>query len=286
MSLRGIPARRGLALRRPPKRRSFRVARVFDAPWFWGLVGFGVILGVWVFINETGLAEEFVLPAPWAVAERMVEIRGALLQAMWDTAFVCLVGFACGLAVGIALALAMHFSPRFNRAIKPTLVASQTVPLLALAPVLVLWFGFTIVPKLIIVSLLVFFPITMNMADGLRSTSPELRSFARSLGASRLDILRYCEIPSALPQLFTGVRIAATYTVIAAIIAEWVNGQSGLGALMLRANFSFETEVVFATVILMVVLGVAFYVGAVGLERLVIPWHAKRHQTRASSRRH
>lgn len=263
---------------RPPRRLDLRLTRdrIFEASWFWAGVGILASFGIWSVISGFHLASSFVLPPPWLVLQDMYVLHGALLQATWETTFVCLIGFACGLAVGVALALAMHYSPSFSRAVKPTLVMSQTIPILALAPILVLWFGFTITPKLIVVSLLVFFPIALNMADGLRSTAPELRSFAESLGASRLRVLWYYELPSSLPQLFTGIRIAATYTVIAAVIAEWVGGSAGLGALMTRANFAFETETVFGSVLMMIALGISFYVAALGIERLVIPWHIKR----------
>jgi ABC-type nitrate/sulfonate/bicarbonate transport system permease component len=266
-------------------RRRPRVRGAIEASWFWAVIGMLLIVAMWSAVSGFHLASKFALPTPWSVAANMYDTRGALLPAMWQTTYVCLMGFAIGVAIGVALAVLMHFFPFFSRAVKPMLITTQTIPLLALAPILVLWFGFSITPKLIIVSLLVFFPVALNMADGLSSTRPELRSFASSLGASRLRILWFCELPSSLPQLFTGLRIAATYAVIAAVIAEWVGGSQGLGALMQRANFAFETDTVFATVVLMIVLGLAFYVAVLGLERLIIPWHLDRKQLQGAQPR-
>jgi ABC-type nitrate/sulfonate/bicarbonate transport system permease component len=153
------------------------------------------------------------------------------------------------------------------------LVATQTIPIPVIAPVLVLMFGYGLAPKLIVIGVTIFFPIVVNTAEGLRSTPTLLRDFIKSLGGSRLAVARYAEFPSAMPFIFAGLRVSASYVVIAAVIGEWVSGQSGLGSLMLRSSLAFQTEEVFGSVLLMILVGIGVFLSVVAAQRLVMPWY-------------
>ena len=163
--------------------------------------------------------------------------------------------------------------PWLRRARYPLLVTSQTIPILALAPLLIIWFGFGMTPKVIIVALFCFFPIAINTADGLSSADPELLSLLRAMGASRGQIWRKVRLPASLPYFFSGLRIAAAYCIVGAIIGEWVGGNLGLGIYMLRSSNAFKTEQVFAAIVVSSLLSLALF-GLVYLaERLLLPWY-------------
>ena len=175
--------------------------------------------------------------------------------------------------VGIALAALASSSQLIERALYPWLVASQMIPIPALAPIVVLWTGFDIRPRLIVIALVSFFPVAVNTIDGLRATDPELVGLLRTLGAGRWSILRIARLPNALPYVFSGLRVAAAFAVIGAVFAEWVGTSSGgLGYLILSYSSQTLTADVFAAVVVLAVIGVAMF-ALVGLaERLVIPW--------------
>jgi ABC-type nitrate/sulfonate/bicarbonate transport system permease component len=188
-----------------------------------------------------------------------------------------LLGFALGAAAGVALGILLSYSRLAERAIYPWLVASQMVPIVAVAPILVVWFGFTIIPKVLVVALVCFFPIVVNTIDGLRSVDPEMVRLVRTLGMSKLRIMRSVRVPSALPHMFSGLKVAMALATIGAVFGEWVGSSEGLGYLMLALNNQLATTELFAAVLVLSAMGIAlfFLVGLV--ERLVIPWH---HETR------
>ncbi len=183
-----------------------------------------------------------------------------------------LLGFALSIAVGVAIAAALHSSRVVRNAVYPLLIGSQAVPIVVIAPVLTIIFGFTITPKLIVVALVCFFPIVVNAVDGLASVDPELLRVMRTLDGGRWASFRRVEAPAALPSLFTGLRVAATYAPIGAIFGEYAGSTNGLGYLMVQATPQLETSLVFAAIFILTAEAIALFVVVTLLERICCPW--------------
>jgi NitT/TauT family transport system permease protein/putative hydroxymethylpyrimidine transport system permease protein len=215
---------------------------------------------------------ELILPAPTDVATALVEDADLLAPDLAVTAGETLAGLAAAIVIGAALAVAMHLSVPVRRAVHPLVVGSQAVPIIVIAPTAILVLGFGIAPKILIVALVCFFPVTINLFDGLRAADSEQRKLLRSLHATRWQTLRLLEAPAALPQAFTGLKIAAAVSVIGAVFAEWSGSSEGLGHLLLTAHGQFETARAFAATVLLFGLAVALY-GAFALaERRIVRW--------------
>jgi putative hydroxymethylpyrimidine transport system permease protein len=201
---------------------------------------------------------------------------------LWDNALVTLVEVVLGLAlatlIGVGFALAMHLVRPLRDAAYPLLVGSQAIPVVVLAPIFVLAFDYGIGPKLAIVALICFFPITVNLLDGLRSVEPDLLKLMRSLGSSRLRTLRSVEFPSALPFLFSGLKVAATVSVIGAVFGEWAGADEGLGRLVLLGNNQLQTPRVYAGIVLLTLMAVALFALVALAERVACPWNRKEQQ--------
>jgi ABC-type nitrate/sulfonate/bicarbonate transport system permease component len=198
---------------------------------------------------------------------------------LWDNAWVTLVEVLLGLAIavvaGVALAIGMHLIRPLRDAAYPLLVASQAIPIVVLAPIFVLAFDYGIGPKLAIVALICFFPITVNLLDGLRSVEPELIKLMRSFGASRLRTLRSVELPASLPFLFSGLKVAATVSVIGAVFGEWAGADEGLGRLVLIGNTQLQTPRVYAGIVILTLMAVALFAAVALAERVACPWNRK-----------
>jgi len=198
------------------------------------------------------------------------------LSLLAEGALVTLVEVVLGLAVAIVLgaasALAMHLVHPLRQAAYPVLVASQAIPVVVLAPLFVLAFDYGLAPKLAIVALICFFPVTVNLLDGLGSVEPDLLKLMRSLGASRLATLRRVELPAALPSFFSGLRVAATVSVIGAVFGEWAGADAGLGRLVLLANNQLQTPRVYAGVVLLTLMAIALFMLVGLVERCAVPW--------------
>jgi NitT/TauT family transport system permease protein len=236
---------------------------------------FALFLGAWQIASESGWQPDYILPAPSTVAEDLWEDR----EGYWDNTKTTLeeiaVGFPIGLVLGLLVGGLIGLIPALRRTAYPFVVASQSLPTLALAPILVLWFGFGILPKVILVVQVVFFPIAVATVTGLSSVSQQALLFGRTLGAGWWKLLLKIRIPASLPYIFSGLKISASYAAVAAVIAEFAGAESGLGALMLRANDNLQTEAVFGALFLVTAIGVGFFALMSGLERLVVPWHEK-----------
>jgi putative hydroxymethylpyrimidine transport system permease protein len=237
-----------------------------------------ILLGVWElaarwdWISGALSIEDFLVPAPSDIAESLWRDRSLLADDAWVTFREVVLGFLIALAAGLAFAIALHLSETLRRAFYPLLVASQTIPPVAIAPILVVWFGFGIGPKLFLVALICFFPITVNTLDGLRSVDPQLITMMRTLGAARLQILGRVELPSALPFLFSGARIAIAVAVIAAVFAEWAGADSGLGHQILIASSQLLTARMFAAIVVLSAIAVFLFALVTIVERLVVRW--------------
>jgi NitT/TauT family transport system permease protein/putative hydroxymethylpyrimidine transport system permease protein len=237
-----------------------------------------LLIGAWQIAATTGAIadalslEEFLVPAPSEIASSLWESRSLLAENAWVTLREVLAGLALAIVAGLAFALAMHLSPTLRGAAYPLIVASQTIPIPVIAPILVVWFGYGILPKLVIVALICFFPIVINTLDGLRSVDPEAMKMMRSLDASRPQTLWRVEAPTALPYIFSGAKIAVSIALIGAVFAEWAGSDSGLGHLILQDIAQLETARSFAAVAVLSAIALILF-GLLALaERRIVTW--------------
>jgi putative hydroxymethylpyrimidine transport system permease protein len=236
------------------------------------------LVGVWQVAASTGALSDalhldpVLVPSPAEIAESLWQSRSLLAENAWVTLREILLGFGCAVVAGLIFAVALHLSETLRLAFYPLLVASQTVPIVAIGPILVVWFGYGIAPKLWIIALICFFPITVNTLDGLRSVDPEAIKMMRSLDGSRRQILGRVEAPSALPYFFSGAKIAVTVAVIAALFGEWAGADSGLGVLIRQDSAQLETARVFAAVLVLSAIAVALFALLALAERRVVTW--------------
>jgi putative hydroxymethylpyrimidine transport system permease protein len=231
-----------------------------------------LLIGGWELLGKLGHVENYLLPAPSEVASALWRDRDLLAPDAWITAREVLLGLALALAVGVAIALVLHLSPVLRRAAYPLVVASQAIPVVVIAPILVIWFGFGITPKLIVIALICFFPVVVNTLDGLEGVDRDQVKMMRTLGASRLDLLRRLEIPSSLPFLFSGAKVAVAVAVIGAVFGELVGSDAGLGHAIQVGTAELETARVFAAVLILSLMAMALF-GLIALvERRALPW--------------
>lgn len=231
-----------------------------------------VLLGCWevgVRVLET---PAYILPPPSAIVTAFGEVRPLLGEHIVTTGTEALAGIVTGALAGVALAVGVWAVPLFRRLTYPLLVASQTVPMVVLAPLLVLWFGFGLTPKVVVVALIAVFPVAISTVQGLAGADAEQIDLLRSMGAQRRDILRLVLIPSATPAFFAGLRIASAYAIAGAVIGEWVGASSGLGLFLTRSQASFRVDRVFVGVAVIVVLSVALFGVVDLLARIAAPW--------------
>jgi len=237
------------------------------------------VLGGWeLYCRASGIAPS-VLPAPSRIAEKTWEARSTAATHAWQTIKETVIGFGASIVFAVAVALIMDQIAAVRRGLYPLLVGSQTVPIIAIAPLMIIWFGFGLLPKVLVVILVTFFPIVVALLDGLASTERDAMNLMKTMGASRWQMLRYLRIPNSLPFFFTGVRISATYAVVAAIFAEYVGAYEGLGIWMQISNSSFRTDLVFGAILITAALSVTLFLIVYVVSRLTIPWYyASRRQ--------
>jgi ABC-type nitrate/sulfonate/bicarbonate transport system permease component len=213
-----------------------------------------------------------VLPSPGLVVQSTWDDRSSLWPAMVTTTREAVFGICVAIVLAVSLAIAIDWSSRLRRGIYPLIVASQTLPIIALAPLVVIWFGFGQAPKIVLVALFTFFSIAVGLVQGLASADHDAMSLLRTMGASRLQLLVHARLPSAIPQFFTGLKIAVTYSYVSAIVAEFVGAQQGLGVYMTTSKNAFRTDLVFGAVLVTAVLTLALFGIVTLLERLAMPW--------------
>jgi NitT/TauT family transport system permease protein len=235
-------------------------------------------LAIWELYARLSGVSPFVLPPPSRVVASLWEFRDDAIRHTLPTLGETVVGFAVSIAAGIAAAVAMDRIDVVRRAVAPLLVGSQTIPIVAIAPLIVVWFGFGFLPKILVVVLVTFFPVTIALLDGFASTPDDRTQLMRSMGATDDQVFRKLRWPTGLPGLFTGLRISATYAVVAAVIAEYVGATEGLGIWMQLSQRSFRTDLVFAAILLTAVLSVALVALVSVVERVVIPWSSASHR--------
>jgi putative hydroxymethylpyrimidine transport system permease protein len=247
--------------------------------WVYPVLLLAALIGLWQVAADSGAladvlgVESFLVPSPSEIASSLWDNRSLLAENGWVTLREIVLGFACALVAGLAFAIALHLSETLRTAFYPLLVGSQAIPILVFAPVLIVLFGYGIGPKLVVVAVICFFPITVNALDGLRSVSEDTVKMMRTLDASRWQTFRRVEAPTALPYVFSGAKISVAVAVIAVVFAEWVGSSAGgLGWLVLQYNNNLRAAEVFATAFVLAVMAMALF-GLVALaERRVVTW--------------
>lgn len=231
------------------------------------------VLAAWELATVVFGVEDYILPAPSAVFRALVHRwDGTLASATWVTLTEVLLGFAIAVAAGLLIACGLHFSRIARAALYPWLIGSQTVPVVVIAPILAIIFGYTLTPKLILVALLCFFPIVVATLDGLASVDPELIRLMRTLYGTRWVIFRRVELPTALPSMFTGLRLSAAYAATAAVFGEYSGSSDGLGHVMRQAVPQLQSALVFAAIALLSAMSLALFVLVTVLERVLVGW--------------
>jgi len=227
---------------------------------------------LWEVLTSALNVSTTVLPGPALVLEATWQDRANLWPAMWTTTKEAVLGVALATVVAVLLAVAIDWSRTVRRSFYPLMVTSQTLPIIVLAPLVVIWFGFGTAPKIGLVALFTFFPVAVGTVQGLASSDPDAMALLRTMGASRLQLLLRVRAPSAIPQMFTGLKVGVTYAYVSAIFAEYVGAEQGLGVYMQASKNAFRTELVFGAILVTTLLTLALFVGVALLERAAMPW--------------
>jgi ABC-type nitrate/sulfonate/bicarbonate transport system permease component len=245
-----------------------------------GVAGYGpafvltiALLAFWELYVRAGQISPRILPAPTEVVQALIDNWDIISVHTLQTLLETVLGMGAAILLGLFLAILLDISVWVRRAVYPLLVTSQTIPMIALAPLLLIWFGFSLEPKVIVVTLYCFFPIAVACADGLLGTDPDLIRLMRSMRASRWQILWLVRLPGAMPSFFSGLRIAATYSVTGAIFGEYVGAYQGLGIYMELAAHSFAIVLVFAAILVTAVLSLLLFGLVALIERIALPWY-------------
>lgn len=231
-----------------------------------------LLIAAWQGICAAGLVPGFMLPSPAAVGRAIVENRSDLLRHAGTTLAEAGAGLACSILLSFVMGVLMDRFRLLYRAAYPLLVISQTVPTIALAPLLALWLGYGMAPKIVLIVIVCFFPLTVGLLDGFRSVEPDTLNLMRAMGASRLQIFRHVKLYAALGRFFAGLRIAVTYSVVGAVIAEWIGGNQGLGVYMLRVKKSYAYDKMFAVIVCVVLLSLLLMQLVFVLQKVLMPW--------------
>ena len=230
------------------------------------------ILLAWQVIVDGGVVPRFMLPSPTDVIAALAEDWPLIWSHAATTLTEAALGLAIGVALGFVIAVLMDTFEAFFLAMQPLITISQTVPTVAIAPLLVLWLGYGIVPKVVLIVLTTFFPVAVSLVGGFRSVDADVVDLMRTMRASRLQLFWYAKLPAALDQLFSGLRISATYAIVSAVIAEWLGGMSGLGVYMTRVRKSFAYDRMFAAILVVSALSLALIAFVSLIERVSMPW--------------
>lgn len=230
------------------------------------------LMVLWQFIVSRGLIARYILPSPWDVLIVCVRILPDIKEHIYTTLQEALTGLIVAIILSVMLAVIMDNFVIIRKAVQPLLVVSQTVPVMILAPLFAMWFGFGILPKIMVVILVCFFPIVVSLSEGLNSLDRDFLNLMKSMKANRWQIFYLAKFPSSLNNFFSGLKIAATYSIIGAVIGEWMGGKSGLGVYMTRVRQSFALDKVFATILIIIVLSIVLFKIIELIQFLVMPW--------------
>src|SRR5918999_1946016 len=252
-----------------------RVAGFLGAAWRPALV-IAIVFGAWWFATAVEMMPRYLVPSPAEVAETMVDESALLLEHSGITLYETVAGFVLAASLGLLTAVLIVYSPTFEKSFYPIILFSQVIPKIAIAPILIVWFGFGPEPKVILAVLIAFFPVVVSGVAGLRSIDPELLELSSTMGAGRWKTFAKLRFPASLPHLFAGLKVAATLAVVGAVVGEFVGADKGLGYVLLLASGNLNAPLLFADLILMSIIGIVLFAAVEVAEALLIPWHASR----------
>lgn len=231
-----------------------------------------LLILIWQVVVQTGLVPAYMLPSPLQVLKALWKDRALILDHSGVTLVEAAIGLSFGVLLGFVFALIMDRFSRFYKALYPIIIFSQTIPTVAIAPLLVLWFGYEMTPKVILIVIVTFFPITMGLLEGFKSADKDQINLLRSMGASDMQIFKFIKLPGSLPHFFSGLKISAAYSVVGAVIAEWLGGFKGLGVYMIRVKKSFSFDKMFAIIIVISLLSLLLMKAINLLQHKMTPW--------------
>ena len=242
---------------------------------FWSCSAILLILVLWQLATALGLVESYMLPSPAAVVKAFLAEFPALMDNARITLTEAFAGLFLGVVTGFVMAVLMDRFERLYQAFYPLIVLTQTVPAVAIAPLLVLWFGYEMAPKVILIVITTFFPITVGLLTGFKAADPDAVSLLRAMGAGRMQIFRYIKLPGAMSQFFSSLKISASYAVVGAVISEWLGGFGGLGVYMTRVKKAFSFDKMFAVIILISGISLLLMWAVEQLQKKCMPWERK-----------
>lgn len=231
-----------------------------------------VLLLIWHLVTETGLVPAFMLPSPVGVVRACINSFSELMQHARVSLTEAFLGLGISIVLAFVIALLMDRFEILYKAVHPVLVITQTIPTIAIAPLLVLWLGYDMAPKITLVVLACFFPMTIALLGGFKSSDPDAMNLMRAMGAKRWQIYRYMKLPNALPSFFSGLKISVSYSIVGAVIAEWLGGNSGLGVYMTRVRKSYAFDKMFAVIFLIIIISLLLMKCVELLEQRAMPW--------------
>ncbi|NIK75695.1 ABC-type nitrate/sulfonate/bicarbonate transport system permease component [Paenibacillus castaneae] len=236
------------------------------------LVTLAGVIACWQAAVTWGGIDQWMLPSPLSIVQEAIRIWPRLLMHMRATVQLTLFGFVGGSAVGFVLAALLHLIPGMRRAFYPLIVLSQSIPIIAIAPILTMFFGYGLLPKVMLVVMVCFFPVAIAMLSGLSNPDAQLRNYLQMIGIGKWQMFWRLELPHAIVHLFSGLKIAASYSVLSAIVAEWIGSNRGLGYFMILSFKGFMPDRVFAAVIIIVLFSLLLFAIVALAERLIIRW--------------
>jgi NitT/TauT family transport system permease protein len=267
----------------PPRARwSFSPRRTAANLWRPVLLVVALLAGWWA-VTEAELVAPYILPSPGATWQAAQQNAAYLAQNTWVTTWETVIGFIIATVVGIFVAVMMIYSSSLEKTVYPLILFAQVVPKIAIAPLFIVWLGFGPSPKILVAVLMAFFPIVISGLAGLRSVDPEILELTSTMGASKFRTFMKVRFPASLPQLMSGLKVAATLAVTGAVVGEFVGANEGLGYVILQANGSLDTAMLFAALIIMSLLGIVLFAIIEIAETLLIPWHASRRISNSAS---
>lgn len=233
---------------------------------------FIILLCIWEVLVRLLHVDAYTLPAPSAIFKSFFNDFSTYHVHLYPTLLLVVLGIICSILCGICVAIILRLIPGLHEYVYPLLIMSQNVPVIVIAPLLVIWFGFGILPKLIVITLVCFFPITVSLLEGFNETDKELEKYMKMMGATRLERFKKLEWPNSMPYFFNGLKIAGTYSVMGAIISEWLGSDKGLGKFMLIAQRAFQVDQVFVAIVWIIIFAMVIYLVIYIIQRIVLRW--------------
>lgn len=232
-----------------------------------------ILFILWETIINLGGIEKYIMPAPSDVVQTLIKDFKVMVPHILVTLYEGIVGFIVAIIAALILAIIMDMVPLIKKAVYPVLVISQTVPIIALAPLFIIWFGFGVLPKIIVVVLVCFFPIVISIVDGLEGVENDLINHFKLMGASKIKRFIHLKLPYGIINFFSGMRIAATYSIMGAVIGEWLGGEKGLGVYMTRARSAYALDKMFAAIVVIVIISMGIFFIVNLIEKIFTPWN-------------